>query len=181
MVESCLCCRPAGGPQNFVVPRPVYLSQRDRRSRRAHVRQDKGLKSNGIALLSSLLMLEYRGRMRFRSAWTGLLLMVVMAVACFGPVCGVACAAKAPCHDASSMTDCTGMGPMASVHAAASHATVCAQDDAVVDRSDVDVHQLAVVAVMASAIRVDAVHPVAAAAVRGLAKAPPRPVVVMRV
>ncbi len=71
---------------------------------------------------------------------------------------------------------------MASVHAAASHATVCAQDDAVVDRSDVDVHQLAVVAVMASAIRVDAaVHPVAAAAVRGLAKAPPRPVVVMRV
>ncbi len=107
--------------------------------------------------------------------------MVVMAVACFGPVCGVACAAKMPCHDADMMAHCTGMGPMASVHAAASHTAVCVQDDAVVDRSDFDVHQMAFAAVVASAIRVDAVHQVAAVAVRGLAKAPPRPVLVMRV
>jgi hypothetical protein len=119
--------------------------------------------------------------MRFRSAWTGLLLVVVMAVACFGPVCSVACAAKMPCHDASAMADCADMGAMASVHAVSSHAAACVPDDAVVDRSDYDVHEIAVMGV-ASPMHGNAVTGrVAGVAVRGLAKAPPRPVLVMRV
>ena len=124
-------------------------------------------------------MLEYRWVMGFRSAWTGLLLLVVMAVACFGPACGVACAAKVPCHDAA-MADCDGMIP---VSAAMHHVATCAQDDAVVvDRSDFDVHRFVTTPVAYSVSGLSAVgHEIVVKAVRGLAKAPPRLASVMRV
>jgi len=127
-------------------------------------------------------MLEYRGRMRFRSAWSGLLLLVVMAVACFGPACGVACAAKAPCHEAEAMADCDGMVMGPSVAAAPAHTAVCAQDEAVVDRSDFGMHRVAVDAVAYPGLRVDVVsREVAVTAVRGMVKSPPRLASVMRV
>lgn len=129
-------------------------------------------------------MLEYGGKMALRSTWTGLLLLVVMAVACFGPACGVACAAKMPCHDDApmAMMDCAGMMMGPSVSAAPNHVAVCSTDEAVVDRTDFDLHTLVHAS---SAVQVSQLVTVerrfAGVAVRGMAKAPPRLAVVMRV
>jgi hypothetical protein len=117
--------------------------------------------------------------MTLRSAWTGLVLLMVLAVSCFGPACGVACAAKVPCHDGAMMSDCNGM---ISVSATMHHVATCAQDEALIDRSDLGVDRLVAVSVVHPGLKADAVGRQAVVkAVRGEAKSPPRLAWCMRV